>query len=66
MNTKTIIITRLTVALTATVLSAGVTACSADAPAAPTQQIVPSDTPSEDAVTRQCSLLSGWERSYCG
>ena len=70
MNTKTVAtkptITRLTVALAATVLAAGLAACSAEGSSGgmPPQPSVTSDT-QQDGTKRHCDPLSGWERSYC-
>lgn len=60
MTTKTRISHRLTVAFAATVLSAGMAACSASA-----DERGNTSGLSEATNKPPCSLLSGWERSYC-
>jgi hypothetical protein len=60
MTTKTRIGRRLTVAFAATVLSAGMSACSASA-----HERGNTSGLAEATNKPPCSLLSGWERSYC-
>jgi hypothetical protein len=60
MTTKTRISRRLTVAFAATVLSASMAACSASA-----DERGNAPGLAEATNTPPCSLLSGWERSYC-